>query len=78
MNATGIPFFGGVGPEPMGLFWGSFVETCRNRVAPVEAFLWFHKDKRWTELAMGDKGPPMHWVALLESLKRWSVGKRAN
>lgn len=42
----------------MGLFWGSLVEIRRNRVAPVEAFLWFHKDKWWTELAMEDKGTP--------------------
>ena len=51
------PLFLGVGPEPMGVFWGSLVETRRNRVVPVEAFLRFHKDKRWTELAMEDKGP---------------------
>ena len=42
----------------MGVFWGSLVEIHRNRVAPVEAFLWFHKDKRWAGLAMEDKGTP--------------------
>ena len=53
------------------------VEIHGNRVAPVEAFLWFHKDNLGLDLPWKTKALHMHWVALLETLKRWRVGKKA-
>ena len=33
-------------------------KLCRGGAVPVEAFMQFHRDSWWTDLAMDDKGTP--------------------